>query len=57
MKSEKTIDRDSFIEELTSMTPDEINELIIANGKGPKVVQLVCRMESGIENNTEATNS
>ena len=55
MKSKNSIDRDSFLKELTKMTPDEINQIIASNGKGPKVVQLLCRIESGVRNNTATT--
>lgn len=55
MKSKNSIDRDSFLKELTKMTPDEINQIIASNGKGPKVIQLLCRIESGVRNNTATT--
>lgn len=38
------------------MTPEEMNNIIKENGKGPKPIQLICRIHSGpIENNTATT--
>lgn len=39
-KEKTTIHKDDFIDKLASMTPEEINDFIKSNGKGPKTVQL-----------------
>jgi hypothetical protein len=49
------VEKEDFIKEIISLTPDEMRDIINKNGKGPKPIQLVCRIESGVENNTQAT--
>lgn len=39
MTKKETTNKEDFIRELSSMTVQEINELIKSKGKGPKVVQ------------------
>ena len=53
--SEK-IDKENYIETLSSMSPEEMADFISKNGKGPKVIQLVAWAHSeSLENNTAIT--
>ena len=49
------MNRNDFILELLSMSAEEMNEVIIKNGKGPKPIELAVRVEPDMGNNIEHT--
>ena len=40
------LSKEEFIQKLTSMTKEELHEFILTNGKEPKLITLVERIES-----------
>jgi hypothetical protein len=56
MKTDKKIEVNNFLSILSGMTPEEMNDYISSNGKGPKPLELVAWAHSEtLENNIEVT--